>query len=108
VVSEDPAKVTCQACQDPVLQALANARAARNKTSVNNPLNSHLDMPLDLGTRVLGLASGSAAEVPGLDERAGRTTDPLQGTLLSTRAQGLTDRAAEIRGAAAAALAREG
>jgi hypothetical protein len=108
LVSENPAKVTCQPCQGPVIQALANARAARNKTSVNNPLNLHVDGLLNLATRVLGLATGWEAEVPGLDYRAERATDPLQGTLLSARAQGLKDHAAEIRGAAAAALAREG
>lgn len=104
VMSEDPAQVTCQPCQDPVLQALANARAARYKTSVNNPLNPHLDVLLDLATQVLGLAAGWEAEVPGLDYRAARATDPLQATLLSARAQGLKDHAAGIRGATAAAL----
>ena len=108
VVSEDPAQVTCQPCRDPVLQALANARAARDKTSVNNPLNPHLDRLLDLAARILGLAAGWAAEARGLDDRAEHATDPLQGTLLSARAQGLTDHAAEIREMAAAALAREG
>lgn len=108
VVSEDPAMVTCRPCQDPVMQALANARAARNKTSVNNPLNPHVDALLDLAARVLGLATGWAAEVPGLDRRAEHATGPLQGTLLSARAQGLKDHAAEIRRAAAAALAGEG
>jgi hypothetical protein len=109
LVSEDPAKVTCQPCQDPVAQALANARAARNKTSVNNPLRPHVDALLDLATRVLGLAIGWEAQVPGLDYNAERaTTDPLRATLLSARAQGLKDHAAGIRGAAAAALAREG
>jgi hypothetical protein len=108
LVSEDPAKVTCQPCQDPVIQALADARAARNKTSVNNPLNPHVDALLNLAARVLGLATGWEAEVPGLDYHAERAADPLQGTLLSARAQGLKDHAAEIRGAAAAALTREG
>jgi hypothetical protein len=105
VGSEDPAKVTCRPCQDPVLQALANARAARNKTSVNNPLNPHVDALLDLATRVLGLATGWEAEIPGLDHRAERATDPLIATFLTGRAQGLRNHAAEIRGAAAAALA---
>jgi len=108
LTSENPANVTCQPCQDPVAQALANARAARNKTSANNPLNPHLDALLNLATRVLGLATGWEAEVPGLDHRAERATDPLRGTLLSARAQGLKDHAAGIRGAAAAALARKG
>lgn len=107
-VSEGPAKVTCQPCQDPVMQALANARAARKKTSVNNPLNPHVDALLDLAARMLGLATGWEAEVPGLDYRAGRDPGPLQETLLSARAQGLADHAAEIRGAVAAALARKG
>src|SRR5260370_20922421 len=83
VVSENPAKVTCQACQDPVLQALANARAARNKTSVNNPLNPHVDGLLDLAVRVLGLASGWSASVPGLHDRAAHATDLLQVAFLT-------------------------
>jgi hypothetical protein len=107
VVSEDPAKVTCQPCQDPVAQALANARAARNKTSVNNPLMPHVDALLDLATRVLGLAVGWDAQVPGLGYRAERTTDPLIATSLTARAQELKGHAAELRDAAAAALARE-
>ena len=105
LVSENPAMVTCQPCQDPVIQALANARAARNKTSINNPLNPHVDALLNLAVRVLGLAAGWEAEVPGLDYRAEHATSAPQGTLLSARAQGLKDRAAEIRDAAAAALA---
>ena len=108
LVSENPAGVTCQPCQDPVAQALANARAARNKTSANNPLNPHLDALLNVATRVLGLATGWEAQVPGLDYNAERATDPLRGALLSVRAQGLKDHAADIRGAAAATLAREG
>jgi hypothetical protein len=104
LVSENPALVTCQPCQDPVAQALANARAARNKTSVNNPLNPHVDALLDLATRLVGLATGWEAEVPGLDYRADHASDPLQGTLLSARAQGLKDHAAEIRAVAAGAL----
>lgn len=108
LVSENPAMVTCQPCQDPVLQALANARAARNKTSGSNPLSPHVDRLLNLATRVLGLAAGWEAEVPGLEYRAERAAGPLHGTVLSTRAQELKDHAAQIHGAAAAAFAGEG
>ena len=53
LISEDPAKVTCPPCQDPAARALADARAARNKTSVNNPLNPR-------GGALLGLAARGA------------------------------------------------
>jgi hypothetical protein len=43
IVSGNPAQVTCQPCQDPIAQCIATARAARRKTSVNNPLNGHID-----------------------------------------------------------------
>jgi len=52
-VASDPALVTCKPCREPAAQRIAQARAARAKTSVNNPLNEHIDY-------LIGLIEGRA------------------------------------------------